>query len=119
MDQTKVPGSNSFFSTFNQESSLFNRTMVVSHTVSYQPDQSISLSGGTYNVDGGGGGTVTIPAQNFTIQGLPYYRAFGWKEGDMPYAEKYYQHCISLPMYPTMSKEQQQYVIKTLVDFYA
>lgn len=50
---------------------------------------------------------------------MPYYRQLGWKEGDMPHAEKYYKNCISLPMYPTMTEEQQQYVINTLNQFYA
>ena len=34
---------------------------------------------------------------------MPYYRDLGWKEGDLPYAENYYKHCISLPMFPTLS----------------
>jgi UDP-4-amino-4,6-dideoxy-N-acetyl-beta-L-altrosamine transaminase len=42
---------------------------------------------------------------------MPYYRQFGWKEGDMPHAETYYKHCISLPMYPTLSDEEQEKVI--------
>jgi UDP-4-amino-4,6-dideoxy-N-acetyl-beta-L-altrosamine transaminase len=42
---------------------------------------------------------------------MPYYRQFGWKEGDMPHAETYYKHCISLPMYPTLSDEEQKKVI--------
>lgn len=50
---------------------------------------------------------------------MPYYRDFGWKEGDMPNAEKYYKHCISLPMYPFLTDEQQQFVIKMILDFYA
>ena len=50
---------------------------------------------------------------------MPYYKQFGWKEGDMPNAEKYYKHCISLPMYPTLTHEEQQYVINTIFDFYA
>lgn len=49
---------------------------------------------------------------------MPYYRQFGWKEGDLPYAEKYYTHCLSLPMYPTLAKEDQDFVIKTIDDFY-
>ena len=32
---------------------------------------------------------------------MPYYKQFGWQEGDFPHAENYYKHCISLPMYPT------------------
>lgn len=49
---------------------------------------------------------------------MPYYRQFGWKEGDMPNAERYYKHCISLPMYPTLTDEEQQFVIATLLSFY-
>lgn len=49
---------------------------------------------------------------------MPYYRSFGWKEGDLPVAEKYYQHCISLPMYPTLKDSELEYVIKTIKRFY-
>ncbi len=50
---------------------------------------------------------------------MPYYRQFGWKEGDMPNAENYYRHCLSLPMYPTLTQEEQQYVINMIDEFYA
>ena len=49
---------------------------------------------------------------------MPYYRAQGWKEGDFPAAENYYRHCLSLPMYPTLTEEQQAFVIQTIIDFY-
>jgi UDP-4-amino-4,6-dideoxy-N-acetyl-beta-L-altrosamine transaminase len=49
---------------------------------------------------------------------MPYYRTFGWKEGDMPIAEKYYNQCLSLPMFPTLTNEDQQFVIKTVRSFY-
>lgn len=42
---------------------------------------------------------------------MPYYRQFGWKEGDMPNAEAYYKNCISLPMFPTLTDEEQDFVI--------
>ena len=50
---------------------------------------------------------------------MPYYRQFGWKEGDLPHAENYYKHCISLPMFPTLTNEEQQYVIETIESFYS
>lgn len=50
---------------------------------------------------------------------MPYYRQFGWKEGDLPKSENYYKHCISLPIYPTLSSEQQDFVINVIIDFYA
>lgn len=49
---------------------------------------------------------------------MPYYRQFGWKEGDMPNAERYYKHCISLPMYPTLTDEEQQFVIDEVVNYF-
>jgi len=50
---------------------------------------------------------------------MPYYRQFGWEVGDLPTAENYYKHCLSLPMYPTLSEEEQALVINTLDQFYA
>lgn len=49
---------------------------------------------------------------------MPYYKQFGWKEGDMPKAEEYYKKCISLPMYPTLTEEQQNMVINLIKRFY-
>lgn len=49
---------------------------------------------------------------------MPYYRQFGWKEEDMPKAENYYKHCISLPMYPTLTNVEQQFVINTINNYY-
>lgn len=49
---------------------------------------------------------------------MPYYRGLGWKEGDRPFSENYYKHCISLPMYPTLTEEEQEFVISTINSFY-
>lgn len=49
---------------------------------------------------------------------MPYYQKLGWKEGDLPQAEAYYAHCISLPMYPTLSDDEQAYVIQLINDYY-
>jgi UDP-4-amino-4,6-dideoxy-N-acetyl-beta-L-altrosamine transaminase len=48
---------------------------------------------------------------------MPYYKQFGWKEGDLPNAESYYGKCISLPMYPTLTKAEQNFVIRTIITF--
>jgi dTDP-4-amino-4,6-dideoxygalactose transaminase len=44
----------------------------------------------------------------------PYYKEMGFKEGDFPNAEQYYKEAISLPLFHTMTFEQQDYVINTL-----
>jgi dTDP-4-amino-4,6-dideoxygalactose transaminase len=49
---------------------------------------------------------------------MPYYQKLGWKEGDFPNVEKYYKHCLSLPMYPTLTDEEQWHVIDKINIFY-
>ena len=49
---------------------------------------------------------------------MPYYRELGWDEGDNPNAENYYKHCISLPMYPTLTDDEQDFVIQSILNFY-
>lgn len=41
----------------------------------------------------------------------PYYRKLGFNIGDFPRSEYYYNNTVSLPMYPTLSLEDQRYVI--------
>lgn len=41
----------------------------------------------------------------------PYYQRNGYKQVCCPYAEEYYRHIISLPIYPDLKKEEQEYVI--------
>lgn len=48
---------------------------------------------------------------------MPYYKQFGNKEGDLPIVEDYYKHCLSLPIFPTLTEEQQDYVIKKVIEF--
>lgn len=50
---------------------------------------------------------------------MPYYRELGNKVGDQPNAENYYKGCISLPMYPTLTNDEQQFVIDTIKAFYS
>lgn len=44
----------------------------------------------------------------------PYYQEHGYKDVHCRNAEEIYAHIISLPLYPTLTEEQQQYVIETL-----
>lgn len=48
---------------------------------------------------------------------MPYYQQFGNKKGDLPIVEDYYEHCLSLPMYPTLTVEEQEYVIEKVKEF--
>jgi UDP-4-amino-4,6-dideoxy-N-acetyl-beta-L-altrosamine transaminase len=44
----------------------------------------------------------------------PYYRDQGFIAGDFPEAEAYYAQAISLPLFPAMTHEQQDFVIRQL-----
>ena len=42
----------------------------------------------------------------------PFYRQFGFKEGQFPESELYYKEAISLPIYPNKSSTSPNYVSK-------
>jgi UDP-4-amino-4,6-dideoxy-N-acetyl-beta-L-altrosamine transaminase len=44
----------------------------------------------------------------------PYYARLGFRRGDFPAAEGYYERALSLPLFPAMTTEQQRYVVQTL-----
>ena len=48
---------------------------------------------------------------------MPYYKQFGNKKGDLPVVEDYYAHCLALPMFPTLTYEQQDYIIEKVKEF--
>lgn len=52
------------------------------------------------------------------VHTLPYYQDLGWKRGDFPISESYYEQCLSLPMYPSLTDEQQEFVINTTKNYY-
>lgn len=49
---------------------------------------------------------------------MPYYRNLGNKEGDLPIVEDYSKHCLSLPIYPTLTDEEQNWVIEKMLSFF-
>ena len=49
---------------------------------------------------------------------MPYYRQFGWKDGDMPVAEEYYKGCLALPMFPSLTDEEQDWVIEKVKAYF-
>lgn len=48
---------------------------------------------------------------------MPYYKQLGWKQGDMPVAEDYYNKCLALPMFPSLTDEEQDWVIEKVLEF--
>lgn len=48
----------------------------------------------------------------------PVFSYLGYKEGDLPVTEKATKEALSLPMFPELKKEQQDYIIAKIVEFY-
>jgi UDP-4-amino-4,6-dideoxy-N-acetyl-beta-L-altrosamine transaminase len=44
----------------------------------------------------------------------PYYQQLGFKKGDFPIAENFYNNALTLPLFPSLSDEQQNIVIDVL-----
>jgi len=51
------------------------------------------------------------------IHTLPYYKKIGYSGADLVNAENYYSRCLSLPMYPTLTSEEQDFVIEQVKQF--
>ena len=52
------------------------------------------------------------------VHTMPYYREQGFAKGDFPISETYYEECLSIPMYPTLSEIEQEYVINNIKIFF-
>jgi len=46
----------------------------------------------------------------------PYYQNLGFEQGQFTQAEGYYSRAISLPLFPLLKEDEQDYVIKTFTD---
>jgi len=46
---------------------------------------------------------------------MPYYQKLYGLVGSLPVVENYYAKCLSLPMYPTLTKQEQELVISTIL----
>jgi dTDP-4-amino-4,6-dideoxygalactose transaminase len=46
----------------------------------------------------------------------PYYKNLGFKVGDFPNAEKYYQQAVTLPLFPDLTKGEVFQIVTTLTN---
>jgi UDP-4-amino-4,6-dideoxy-N-acetyl-beta-L-altrosamine transaminase len=51
------------------------------------------------------------------VHTLPYYRSIEKGPITLPNAERYYAHGLSIPMFPTLTEEEQGYVIERMLEF--
>ncbi|GMB80446.1 UDP-4-amino-4,6-dideoxy-N-acetyl-beta-L-altrosami ne transaminase [Shinella zoogloeoides] len=59
---------------------------------------------------------VGVNLHYIPVHTQPYYSKFGFAQGDFPAAEAYYASAISLPMFPTLSEDDQRRVVDALKD---
>lgn len=52
------------------------------------------------------------------VHTMPYYRQNGTSGLSYPVSETYYDSCLSLPMFPTLTEQEQQFVIDSIHDFF-
>jgi len=48
---------------------------------------------------------------------LAYYKKLGFNVQDYPIAKNYYNNCLSIPMYPSLKKQDQDHVIECIIEF--
>ena len=58
---------------------------------------------------------LNLQVHYIPVHTQPYYRStFGYKPGDYPKAEAYYEKCISLPLYPSLTDEDVAEIVSRL-----
>ena len=50
------------------------------------------------------------------VHTLPYYQKIGYEKADLSNSENYYSKCISVPMYPSLTNEEQEFVIEKVLN---
>ncbi|WP_316571709.1 DegT/DnrJ/EryC1/StrS family aminotransferase [Neobacillus sp. YIM B06451] len=63
-------------------------------------------------------GIATMIYYPLPLHVQPVFKDLGYKEGDLPETEKAAKEALSLPMYPELEQEAQDYVIEKIVEFY-
>lgn len=62
---------------------------------------------------------INVNLHYIPVYRQPYYEAMGFKAGYCPEAEAYFKQALSIPMYPTLTDAEQDYVIQVLVEAFA
>ncbi len=57
---------------------------------------------------------VGVNVHYIPVYRQPHYEQMGFRTGYCPEAEQYYSEAISIPMYPGLTQEQQDFVVQTL-----
>jgi UDP-4-amino-4,6-dideoxy-N-acetyl-beta-L-altrosamine transaminase len=59
---------------------------------------------------------ITAHVHYIPVHIQPFYKNLGFKTGDFPIAEEYYSRAVTIPLYPDLTFEEQDYIIKQLLN---
>lgn len=61
---------------------------------------------------------IYVQVHYIPLHYMPYYKEnFGYKEGDFPVAEDFYKREVSLPIYPTITDKELDYILNKIYTF--
>jgi UDP-4-amino-4,6-dideoxy-N-acetyl-beta-L-altrosamine transaminase len=59
---------------------------------------------------------IGVNVHYIPIHTQPFYHRLGFRRGDFPASERYYSRAISIPLFPALTEEQQDLVVKVLAE---
>ena len=59
---------------------------------------------------------IKLQLHYIPINKQPYYKNLGYANIKTPVMDRYYKECFSLPIYPNLSKNEQDFVIKSVLE---
>lgn len=59
---------------------------------------------------------IFVQIHYIPVNTLPYYRQIDYSDAQLSNSENYYSRCISLPMYPSLTDEEQIFTIKYVLN---
>lgn len=57
---------------------------------------------------------IMVNLHYIPVHTQPFYQKMGFRPGDYPRAEQYYREAISIPMHPTLTDAEQDFVVEVL-----
>ena len=57
---------------------------------------------------------ITLNLHYIPVHRQPYYEKLGFRQGDFPQSEKYYEEAFTLPLYYDLMNEEQEYIVEAL-----
>jgi UDP-4-amino-4,6-dideoxy-N-acetyl-beta-L-altrosamine transaminase len=60
---------------------------------------------------------IFVQIHYIPVHTLPYYQKIGYDKAELSNSENYYSKCISLPMFPSLTNEEQEFVIEKILSF--